>query len=1009
MYCPNCNKEYEGKFCPECGTKLIVKPSASGFIVEGSGNSIDCHHTTQTITHDNSTRHDSHNDNSQHYDQRGMIQAGTYYAAQKTELELFQEKKALYLTECKRAYEDNVLEQHEVVALEEYRIKIGLDKATADSILESVRIMTERNARKTSLNPIAKTKLKILTDNLMKNEVKALMDQIDGLEALVNKFEHDELSRKYFLVLAALKPEKCIDLKENSKTDSYWKSFWSYLAYICVGRSAEAENILMSLDRFEGYPEDNITVLAVAGALMNGNKAEAKEYLDSVTGEYTTALQRFVDSLYLLLDPEMAKEMGIDKDSCAFYLVNFFNNNDSNNKSEEQECTIPYSIDEESGTFTGIVANGLPVKGIFKADSGNTFDGEFIEGKPFKGICTFADGGTFEGEFKDGNPYNGSLTDMVVDEGATITVKVVEGEFNGYGRMSFAEGGSFEGEFKDGKPFNGICNDFVSEGVVLTGRFVNAELAGYGSMRLEDGSRFEGEFKDGQPWNGKMFDMVMDDGHKVDAKISEGETQIDDETIWDLIEQSSSDIPDDEATVQNLSSIVVPEDEEDTPEKECTIAYSYANLSGTFSGIVDDGKPVKGIATFDEGGTFEGEFKDCIPFKGVITDMPYDEDSTITVTVIDGQPKDGVIKYADGHRFEGELDDGEPYNGMMFNYIMKDGSVVDSKVINGKIQAVEEAKRKAEEEARIKAEQEALRKKITYSLTVTSVMDEFQAMMTARKAFGWNVAEYREQMTQFPVVVYTSRNLKEVQDLESSLINGGYEVQLSAKNALGEDVDLTKSSKKTPKKEVQDKMNKNADSCVLHHQTMEYIDLGLSVKWATCNLGASKPEEFGDYFAWGEIQKMNIEESHDYKHLVKGKGLMKYNTKDTYGDVVDNIKQLDPSDDAATCILGNGWRMPTNKEFEELSKNCSVSHTSINGIKGLKYKSKIKGFTDKWIFLPKAGCIHGDKVIFKDQCNYWSSTLYTRRPDQACCFPMNPVTEGREDRVHGLLIRAVTK
>ena len=118
-------------------------------------------------------------------------------AAQKTELELLQEHKTLFLNACKRAFEDNVLEQWEVIELEELRIKIGLDKSTADNILESVRVMSDRNARKSELNPIAKTKLKILTENLQKNDVKALMAQIDSLELLVSRYDHDELLRKY--------------------------------------------------------------------------------------------------------------------------------------------------------------------------------------------------------------------------------------------------------------------------------------------------------------------------------------------------------------------------------------------------------------------------------------------------------------------------------------------------------------------------------------------------------------------------------------------------------------------------------------------------------------------------------------------------------------------------------------------------------------------------------------------------------------------------------------------
>ena len=229
-----------------------------------------------------------------------------------------------------------MLVQSEVVALEECRIKLGLDKSTANTILESVRVMSERNARKTELNPIARTKLKILTDNLQKNEVKTLMQQIDTLEPMVNKYEHDELRRKFYLVLAALKPEKCIEQKERTKTDTYWEAFWCYLAYIKAGRLIDAEETLASLDHFSNYPEDNMTVLAAAGELMKGHPEEAKEYLDATTGEYTPALQRFVDSLYLLLAPQKAKKAGADENTCAFYLVNFFGQKDPKVKAEEE-------------------------------------------------------------------------------------------------------------------------------------------------------------------------------------------------------------------------------------------------------------------------------------------------------------------------------------------------------------------------------------------------------------------------------------------------------------------------------------------------------------------------------------------------------------------------------------------------------------------------------------------------------------------------------------------------
>ena len=334
MYCPNCKQEYDGKFCPECGTKLIEKPATSGVSLNLGGDA----NAISGGLHVSDSHDVSNVDNSVHNitNNTSTVNNITQVSAQKTEREILQEHKTQFLNACKRAYEDNVLEQREVVELEELRIKMGLDKTTADNILESVRVMSDRNARKSELNPIAKTKLKILTSNLQKNEVKALMDQIDSLEPLVRRFDHDELSRKYYLVLAALKPEKCIEQKERTKTDTYWEAFWCYLAYIKAGRLIDAEETLASLDHFSSYPEDNMTVLAAAGALMRGSKREAKEYLDAVTGEYTPALQRFVDSLNLLLVPQKAKKTGADENTCAFYLVNFFGQKDPKVKAEEE-------------------------------------------------------------------------------------------------------------------------------------------------------------------------------------------------------------------------------------------------------------------------------------------------------------------------------------------------------------------------------------------------------------------------------------------------------------------------------------------------------------------------------------------------------------------------------------------------------------------------------------------------------------------------------------------------
>ena len=116
------------------------------------------------------------------------------------------------------------------------------------------------------------------------------------------------------------------------------------------------------------------------------------------------------------------------------------------------------------------------------------------------------------------------------------------------------------------------------------------------------------------------------------------------------------------------------------------------------------------------------------------------------------------------------------------------------------------------------------------------------------------------------------------------------------------------------------------------------VDLGLSVKWAKCNLGATSPAQFGNYYSWGET------EPYDYSREYNGPG------SDNGGKSV-----LDAKDDAASVLLGGTWRIPTAEEWTELSDNCNFVWTSINGVYGYNVSSKKIGFETASIFLPAAG------------------------------------------------------
>jgi hypothetical protein len=163
----------------------------------------------------------------------------------------------------------------------------------------------------------------------------------------------------------------------------------------------------------------------------------------------------------------------------------------------------------------------------------------------------------------------------------------------------------------------------------------------------------------------------------------------------------------------------------------------------------------------------------------------------------------------------------------------------------------------------------------------------------------------------------------------------------------------------------------------------EYVDLGLSVKWATFNLGASAPEEYGDYFAWGETEPKAKYGWAQYKWgNGENKALTKYCNKATYGEdgFTDNLTQLLPEDDAAHVNWDGNWRMPTAAEFDELINNCTIEKSTMNGVNGYLLTSKINGNS---IFLPMAGYYNFDLAPNKHlgnrtTCYHWSADMMYR-------------------------------
>ena len=162
----------------------------------------------------------------------------------------------------------------------------------------------------------------------------------------------------------------------------------------------------------------------------------------------------------------------------------------------------------------------------------------------------------------------------------------------------------------------------------------------------------------------------------------------------------------------------------------------------------------------------------------------------------------------------------------------------------------------------------------------------------------------------------------------------------------------------------------------------EWVDLGLpsGLLWAKWNLGATAPEEYGDYYAWGETETKSVYDWSTYKYCNGGQNqLTKYCNHLEYGynGFTDTLTVLQPMDDVSTAKLGNGAHIPTKEDWLELLDNTTSEWTTMNGVYGRKLTSKTNG---NYIYLPAAGRRYGSELRSAGEHGfYWSSSLAANR------------------------------
>lgn len=161
-------------------------------------------------------------------------------------------------------------------------------------------------------------------------------------------------------------------------------------------------------------------------------------------------------------------------------------------------------------------------------------------------------------------------------------------------------------------------------------------------------------------------------------------------------------------------------------------------------------------------------------------------------------------------------------------------------------------------------------------------------------------------------------------------------------------------------------------------EVFEQVDLGLpsGLKWASKNIGALRTEKAGLFYSWAELKPKVQYDFTDYKYCSATnedgtlKTLTKYITNNQYGEV-DNLTLLDDEDDVAQQVWGNGWRMPTLRDINELLENCENSVETVNGVSGTKFT----GPNGNTIFLPWVGTMYQGALEYPERGYYWSSSL----------------------------------
>lgn len=320
-----CNQPVADEYqcCPFCGGNLVSYDEISN-VRMGDANAI----SGGVHSSDDHSKKDSDNvvnsNNETHTNSHNTTNNTTIYEAEKSASEKLDENRLKYRLECKALFRDGLISNDGDRKLRELQVNLNLADELVLPIKEEIR--QQSKTRKTQLSLTGLSDIRQTKSIIEQNTAPALQRQLVKLESWMQEYDDNTLKFMYYQMSSMLEPVRYTNRYEDCAKDEYWEVYWVYIAYLLQNREKQANEALASLGRWHAYyPEQNDTILLLAGRLMHNEPIEdIQQARNQLTAHFTPDLQLLLDAIDELLQMNWAKESVVIRPAHSFYVNTLF-------------------------------------------------------------------------------------------------------------------------------------------------------------------------------------------------------------------------------------------------------------------------------------------------------------------------------------------------------------------------------------------------------------------------------------------------------------------------------------------------------------------------------------------------------------------------------------------------------------------------------------------------------------------------------------------------------------